>query len=45
MGSPGLRGGRTSSSLEVLLVTPPAVPMFPGSVVRLMAGGFGGGEG
>lgn len=35
----GSGGGRTSSSPEVLLVTPPAVPMFPGSVVRLMAGG------
>lgn len=32
----GSEGGRTSSSLEV---TPPAVPIVPGSVVRLMAGG------
>lgn len=45
MGSPGLRGApHTSSSLLVLLATPPSEPPFPGSAERLMAYAESGGR-
>lgn len=45
-GIPGApRGSHTSSSLLVLLATPPSEPPFPGSAERLMAYAESGGGG